>query len=439
MAITSEIKNHALHARLEVYRKAIAGIPKDHIDFIKRKRRIEALYDFLATNIEKSEPNYIPDQVLDIVQTNCEAALAAINSFSTEKNSSQLDTAIDSLSKAVREIPAPFYSRYAKLNNAHLDRFNNRVDEIVEEFLSRLASVSDQASNIETIVGETEARIKELKESAAAFNDSLNTTFQQSQAQRRDEFKTELEGVNDQTTKFIKENSDKLNAKIEEFDGSRTELIEKSNAELKTANDRYHALIEEYQNKKTTFEKKIEDDIQEIVEKRNHIRELYRLTGNDATVGGYQSQADQEKKSADLYRVFAITLMIIAAAALLYPYIMEIVRNERHDFQWAVFLERLPLSTIILVPALYAARESGKHRSEERSLRTLQLQISTLDPYLSTLPDNKKRQIKEDLVGKYFDGRRAERSSRTEQSMLDQVLDELRKITGNFTNRSRGQ
>lgn len=438
MTTVSDIENHPLIQRLRRYRNAIEALPKDSVERIRRKSRLLGLFDYIDSNIRKSDAVFVPDELFNLIQTKLDEMNTHLSNFTNEMQDVELDHAISSLSAAVRLIPAPYTARFANLNKSHLDRFGERVDELIERFEQRVEAIEANTKNAEALAATTEEQLNELSESAAVFNEGLTNTFQESQAQRRDEFKTEIQSINDQAAKALKVNSESLQSKIQELDLARKNFIEDSGSELKAANDRHKSLLEDYAKKKSDFVAKIDEDIREIVEKRNHIRELYHLTGNDATVGGYQSQADQEKKSADLYRIVAITLMVIAAGALLYPYIMEIIRNQRHDLQWAVFLERLPLSTIILVPALYAARESGKHRSEERHLRTLQLQISTLDPYLSTLPDSKKKQIKEDLVGKYFDGRRAEKTSRYERSMFDKILDELRKIGGNFTSGPRG-
>ena len=86
---------------------------------------------------------------------------------------------------------------------------------------------------------------------------------------------------------------------------------------------------------------------------------------------------------------------------------------------------------MLLIPALYAARESGKHRKIEREFRAVQLQISTLDPFISKLPDAKQKAIKEELVAKYFAGPPADDdAARGSRGTLQSILDELRELIG---------
>jgi hypothetical protein len=53
-------------------------------------------------------------------------------------------------------------------------------------------------------------------------------------------------------------------------------------------------------------------------------------------------------------------------------------------------------------PAIYASRESNKHRILETQNRNLELELASIGPFIELLPEDKKQAIKEDLVKKYF-------------------------------------
>ena len=53
-------------------------------------------------------------------------------------------------------------------------------------------------------------------------------------------------------------------------------------------------------------------------------------------------------------------------------------------------------------PATYAARESNKHRRLEILNRKAELELAAINPFIELLPENKKQEIKEKLVEKYF-------------------------------------
>ncbi|MCG8483568.1 MAG: hypothetical protein MJA31_09695, partial [Clostridia bacterium] len=50
----------------------------------------------------------------------------------------------------------------------------------------------------------------------------------------------------------------------------------------------------------------------------------------------------------------------------------------------------------------YAARESNKHRKLETKNRTAELELSSINPFIEILDEDKKQSIKEKLVDKYF-------------------------------------
>ena len=431
MTTYSDIENHQIHRKIESYQSSITGVSKVNIESIRRRSRLVSLFKYLETNLKKSDTQFIPDKLLDSVYAQLEEMLSHLANFESDGQVSHLDNAISNLSTAVRNFPTPYTARYASLNKHHLERFNNEVDEIVSNFLGRLESTEDKAKEVQDLVTSTHSQIKELNKTSGVHLENLSNTFQESQNQRRDQFRNEIQSMEERIAKLIEEKTQTFDAKIQEINEKSKELVSASNTQRSESQTKIDELLKGYKKDKENFVSKIKSDISEIIDMRNHVRLLYQLTGNDATVGGYQSQAEIERKSADFYRIVAIILMISAAIALIGPYLWELYTSQTHDFQWAIFLERLPLSTIILIPALYSARESGKHRSEERHLRTLQLQISTLEPFISTLADTKKKQIREQLVDKYFDGRRIEKPTDKEKNMLEKIMDELKKLNGN--------
>ena len=71
-------------------------------------------------------------------------------------------------------------------------------------------------------------------------------------------------------------------------------------------------------------------------------------------------------------------------------------------FDWTKSLVRILAAAALSYPATYAARESSKHRKLENLNRKAELELAAINPFIELLPEQKKQEIKEKLVEKYF-------------------------------------
>ena len=72
------------------------------------------------------------------------------------------------------------------------------------------------------------------------------------------------------------------------------------------------------------------------------------------------------------------------------------------NYDWHKAIIRIIASAILIYPATYASRESSKHRKIENLNRKLELELSSISPFIEILDEAKKQEIKVKLVEKYF-------------------------------------
>jgi hypothetical protein len=82
--------------------------------------------------------------------------------------------------------------------------------------------------------------------------------------------------------------------------------------------------------------------------------------------------------------------------------ILAIYHITGGDFNWKVAIVRIVAFSALLYPATYAARESGKHRRLENLNRKYELDLASINPFIEILPEEKKQEIKEKMVEKFF-------------------------------------
>jgi hypothetical protein len=72
------------------------------------------------------------------------------------------------------------------------------------------------------------------------------------------------------------------------------------------------------------------------------------------------------------------------------------------DFKWPLFAGRVLVAAACGILATYAARQSKRHLDVERRSRQIQLELASIDPYLASLPEEKRVEVKRLLAERFF-------------------------------------
>jgi hypothetical protein len=136
-----------------------------------------------------------------------------------------------------------------------------------------------------------------------------------------------------------------------------------------------------------------------LKDREKQVNEIFGAIGSATLAGHFKKTADEQETTADRYRAIALILMIcmVGIAAITFYHTLH---QQTPD--WKLFTFRLTTSLVLLIPALYAARESAKHRTREGRLRKSHLELASIDAYLALLPEEKRNELKEKLTEKFF-------------------------------------
>lgn len=114
--------------------------------------------------------------------------------------------------------------------------------------------------------------------------------------------------------------------------------------------------------------------------------------------GGYQLVANDEKKAADFWRWVAVVGLAGAIAATIFA----LFHGLSNGFELDRFFAKAAVAIPFLALASYAARESSRHRQQERINRKIELQLASLDAYLVTLPEDEQNRLRAKLADRFF-------------------------------------
>lgn len=138
--------------------------------------------------------------------------------------------------------------------------------------------------------------------------------------------------------------------------------------------------------------------IRETEEKHESINELLESAAGRVIASDYQKSAVLEKETADKLRRYSLFFMCIAALVL----ILTVFESAGNAFSMESSIFRLFTAALLSIPAAYLARESARHREQQYMHHQTSLDLITITPYISTLPEDVQHDIKADIAKRLF-------------------------------------
>ena len=374
--------NHIVFEKLEQLKQALLEekakekMGVEHFSFFDTARL------YILDRLKLTIPVLVQETELANLASEIEQGTVQINTFWGNENIGHITNAINNYNSAinrVRSFPMP-------LSKGDFD-----FSKVIASF----------QKNIEQAYKSIENKNKELQESLKTTQQDLenkNTqiiALQQQLANKETEiqnvltsYNTEFETIKTNNNTTFETEKKKFNDNIEADRKTFKELIDTDKEAYK----------KEYEKQKADLEKQTADTITDLQSKLEDAKRIVDIVGNIGVTGNYQKIAEQHKKSANNFRLIALGFMVVMSGLLIY----SIIDLSNADFNLYKSLVRILAASVLTYPAVYASRESTKHRNLETHNRNLELELASIGPFIELLPETKKEAIKEELVKKYF-------------------------------------
>lgn len=245
--------------------------------------------------------------------------------------------------------------------------------------------------------------------------------------------------------KDIMENNDKMmlaekNRRREEFTSEQKlrhdTFLKQSEETLKTIFEKTKSI---YKNQEEQIEKrtsalfqKIADSSNDITEKHNSIKDIYELVAEDGIAGGYKKNADDEKSAANLWRGITMGCYALIILWVLFKNTLGFETFINNQVQWPVLIITISITAIAFIAAQFSSKQSRIHLINEQKMRWFALEVKAIDPFISSLPENEKNDLKKQLSEKLFCQHRTEDVSNETESH-SKSLDALSSVVHNLT------
>lgn len=369
--IPTEFENHLLFEKLEQLNAKINDKDFRELIGVDDLNFYETALKYIADRLNLTLPSIVQESELNTISTELENALSQINSFVGNNNQGHITNSKNHIHSAltrIRNLPLPFSK-----NDFNFSKNIANFEKIVQEKYSTVKEENEQIkSDFESVKSELEHTKEELER--------LEKALEQKETELNnlnDSFKTDFDNIKSSATQNYEQDRETFR---DEFDEEKNRFSQ------------------EVESLKESIDNRTDDLVKKLEEKLEEAKKIVGVVSDKAVTGNYQNVANDNKTKADIFRWIAILLMLVLSGLLIYT-IWDISGDT---FDWTKSLVRILAAAALSYPATYAARESSKHRKLENLNRKAELELAAINPFIELLPEQKKQEIKEKLVEKYF-------------------------------------
>lgn len=189
--------------------------------------------------------------------------------------------------------------------------------------------------------------------------------------------------------------------------------------------------FEHIKSKGSTIIDSMNENLSDSNIKRQNILELYEIVAGDSATSGYMRNVNHERKHANIWRRCSIGF-IIATAVWLFGYIIFFLLNEG-DVSWKIIPLAISLTGVLLFGAVYSGQQSSRHRNNEQRLMQMALQITAFEPFVSSLDNAEKNQLRKEVAASIFVSDSQNEASNDESSIPVSAIGEFAKLIDKIT------
>lgn len=402
-------KSHVVFEKLEQFKQAL------QIDNAKEKIGIEQFsffetaYLFITDRLKITIPILAQEAELNQLAAEIEAATVQINTYFGNNSIGHITNAVNNLTSAlnrVRNLPMPLskgdfdFSKVIATFQNTVEAAYQKIEEDNKKLQTELRTTQQDLENKNTQIANLQQQLANKEVEIQNVLTSYNTEFESIKTNNNTSFEAEKKKFNDN---------------IEADRKAFKELIDTDKEAYK----------KEYEKQREALETQTAETIKSLESRLEEAQKIVNIVGNVGVTGNYQKIAEDNKRTADFFRWVALGFMAIMSALLIWS-LIEISKNG--EFNLYKSLVRISMAAVLTYPAVYASRESTKHRKLETQNRSLELELASIGPFIELLPEDKKQKIKEDLASKYFGNHSGLTETKDDEDVSVSALERIAKL-----------
>lgn len=352
--------------------------------------RLPKVLTFIKGALASADPDLVSLATLEAIDTalsNAESQLGRVVNVPAAASSldTHLETALQEATALVTVSPLP------------VDRSKAAAKRFDTALMATVKNINDQAGKLAAELAAVEERRAEAEQERQAADQARETSL----AEKMDELTASVDSEKQRLDSLVPQFETQFKAAQDE----RTETFDALEEELKTNSA---AVVSEL---KESFEKttaQLSDTAQAALEdvesKRKEVERLHGVITDTSTTGAFRKEAKEQKDAADHWRVVTVVFGSVAALLAIGSVVASAVWEDAATSTSAI-IAKTTATLVAAGIAAYAGRQSGRHRRREEEAKRLELELVAFPPFIDSLDDDQKREVRKEFAERAFRGR----------------------------------
>jgi hypothetical protein len=417
--ITSQFESHTIHHAIKdnnsllIEIESLSDLDSTAIVYLQRIKQVNKT---LESALSKSDPYLIPIGPLNVLQSYLTQQQSYLSAFKSNLQTQNIVEASNQCENILTQLVYIHHPRtiddidgiresVTSFRKA-VGQYNRNLEDNYQTLLASFAELKRKADELSAEITANKARtdlvISQYQEQFSAAENSRREQFSTIEKERTDEY-VKLKKLFDELELKIKSDSKEIEeAREKQFDAYLNGMTE-ANDEYSSEKEKVLSQIEEqYKENSEQFKKHLEENAAAVLLKLNdklkEAQDIVHVIGNTGMVGGYQTVANEEKESAQKWNKIAMGSMVGLIAFAIAAFCLTF--ND--GLHWGHISSRIFVAVTFGVLLAYAAKQAEKHREIERRNRRTELELASINPFISELPEDIRQEIKRELANRMF-------------------------------------
>lgn len=394
-------ENHPLQSEVQTYDailtevEELASSDPKAVTQVNRLRQVHAL---LLKQLAAVDPVLVPFSTLKQLHSYVQQQRNELAQFRTNKNvghlsnaNTQADSVLVQL-KNLNAVAAP----------ADVEGIRDAVGSFRKSAGQYLRNIEGEYTSLQARLSELNAHIQKASEEVTVQKSRLDAAITQHQQQfsqaeegRREKFSQVEQERAERFSRALNQVEETTGRAVEDFQLQCETLLQEHNDSLKTVTSTAEKTTAELM---ASLRDSAAELLKSIEQQKKRAEDLVHVIADTGMVGGYQRVANEEQVVARVWEGVALVALVGLVGFAIYAFRSTLGAT----FDWGVFLARGFVAVTFAVLAGYAARQAEKHHAIERRNRRVELEIASIGPFLTELPEDERNEVKKNLAERLF-------------------------------------
>lgn len=422
---------HPVHESLKQLKAQVADLPDELLEAAQAHdqpaslARLEPTLDYVGALLASADTALVTPQMLEGLSAPIQQISSALTPLKDNQDFEQLPTlqaSVDALLNAAMQI-AGAIGVWAKTDQ------KKAAAQLGEAATEKTHQLQQQASDLQGQLNQLQEQAKEASESAKAAAVERANELQTQLDTLKEEADAERARVQGTIDEFGTQFNSEQEARKTQFDEKQKELADKAEEVIQEGKDAAAEALkggqESAQQAVAELTARTDEVMGFLEEKKQEAIDMVDTEATSSTAGAFKTEAEEQRKQADQWRLFAIygggiaVLVALAAVALA---VGEIGNGA------SMIVAKITAVTLLLGIAGYAAGQSGQHRRREQRSRRLYMQMVAFKPFSEPLPDPEKKEVRKEFIERMFVGDPGEDHKGEDVKLSDENLSAILKF-----------